>query len=152
MAKFAEGTGVSAEKSKVEIERILSRYGASQYMSGYNGNIAIIVFVAHNRQVKFELKLPQLSDFSGQRRGRGSRSSPQLAYDAEVRRLWRALALAIKAKLEVVASGISSFEQEFLANIVLPSGQTMGEWSVVALDQVYSGQNLPPLLGSGDMK
>ena len=152
MAKYATGTTVSAEKSKVEIEQTLNRYGATRFMSGYDGNKAIIVFEAHNRQVKFELILPAVSQFSGSRRGRGSRSSPQVKHDAEVRRLWRALALAIKAKLEVVASGIATFESEFLANIVLPSGKTMGEWSEVALEQVYSGQPLPPLLGSGEPK
>lgn len=144
MAKYAAGTTVSAEKSKVEIERILMRYGASSFMTGYFANIAVVMFEVHGRRIKFELKLPKQDDFKARRR-----SSSQKQYEAEVKRLWRALALAIKAKLEVVSSGISSFEEEFLANIVLPSGQTVGQWSELALDEVYSGQELPPLLGTG---
>ena len=41
------------------------------------------------------------------------------------RQRWRALNLAIKAKLEAVESGIVTFDQEFLAHIVGPSGQTV---------------------------
>jgi hypothetical protein len=37
--------------------------------------------------------------------------------EAETRRRWRALALAIEAKLEVVDTGIASFEHEFGMNI-----------------------------------
>jgi hypothetical protein len=39
------------------------------------------------------------------------------AMEAETRRRWRALALAIEAKLEVVDTGIASFEHEFGMNI-----------------------------------
>ena len=42
------------------------------------------------------------------------------AHEQERRRLWRALLLNIKAKLEAVESGISVFDEEFMAHIVLP--------------------------------
>lgn len=145
MAKYAAGTTVGAEKSKVEIERILVRYGASSFMTGYFATTAVVMFEAHGRRIKFELKLPKIEDFRARRR-----SSAQSQHEAEVRRLWRALALAIKAKLEVVASGISTFEQEFLANIVLPDGSTVGSWAEVAVEQAYLGGKMPPLLGSGE--
>ena len=38
------------------------------------------------------------------------------------------LLLVIKAKLEAVASGISTIEKEFLADIVMPDGSTVNEW------------------------
>jgi response regulator RpfG family c-di-GMP phosphodiesterase len=50
----------------------------------------------------------------------------QAVNDAETRRRWRCLAMVIKAKLEVVASGISSFEEEFLAHVMLYDGRTVG--------------------------
>lgn len=46
--------------------------------------------------------------------------------EKETRRRWRALGLIIKAKLEAVASGVVSFESEFLCQLLLPSGGTVG--------------------------
>ena len=40
----------------------------------------------------------------------------------------RALLLIIRAKLEAVESGITTLEIEFLANILLPDGGTVGQW------------------------
>ncbi len=49
------------------------------------------------------------------------------AWEQGCRQRWRALALAIKAKLEAVECGIVTFDQEFLAHIVGPDGRTVGE-------------------------
>jgi hypothetical protein len=38
------------------------------------------------------------------------------------------LLLIIRAKLEAVESGITTLESEFLANILLPDGGTVGQW------------------------
>ncbi len=59
----------------------------------------------------------------------GTERQAQEAYEAEVRRRWRALAAVIKAKLVAVEDNISTMEQEFLAYVVLPNGQTLGEWA-----------------------
>ena len=48
-------------------------------------------------------------------------------YEQAVRQRWQALALVIKAKLEAVESGIAVFEDEFMANIVLPGGRLVSE-------------------------
>jgi hypothetical protein len=65
--------------------------------------------------------------------------------DAATRQRWRALVLVLKAKLEAVASGISTVESEFLAGIVLPNGMTLGQAVLPRLsDAVSSGRLLPP--------
>lgn len=43
----------------------------------------------------------------------------KLVQTPEHRRRWRALLLGIKAKLEYVQSGIATFDEEFLAHIVI---------------------------------
>ena len=58
MAKYAENTTVSSAASRDEIERTLIRFGASQFVYGWQDNAAVIGFVAHGRQVKFTLPLP----------------------------------------------------------------------------------------------
>lgn len=144
---FAKGTKVSIEKSQAEIQKMVTRYGATHYVSGITPQAAVIMFEAHNRRVKFILPLPKLDDV---KRWKNAKLKEE-AFRSEQRRLWRAFALVIKAKLEAVESKVSSFESEFLAQIVDPgSGRTIGEVAIPALVNAYErGQKMPPLLGVG---
>ena len=148
--RYAENTQVSSEKSRAEIERTLSRYGASGFMYGWNQNSAVVVFQAYSRQVKFILEMPDRNnrDFTHTPSRGTKRSSAQIeaAYEQCVRQRWRALALVIKAKLEAVESGITCFEDEFMAHIVLPSGETVGGWLRPQIEKAYSTGHMPKLL------
>lgn len=156
---YAKGTTVPIERSKGEIERLLMRYGAEGCASGWDRHKATIMFKANGRLVRFELPLPDPNDaqftvkmYGG--RPTSKRRSPieaQKLWDDEVKRLWRALALVIKAKLEAVQSGVSEFEREFLAYVVLPGGKTVGDWAKPQLERAYKNQaGLPALLPGGD--
>lgn len=147
--KYAEKTSVPVDRSKSEIEKTLTAYGATGFMYGTTPNQAVIMFRASSRLVKFVLPLPDSSDpqFLRTERGRARRSSkvPE-AFDQEVRRRWRALSLAIKAKLEAVSTGITQFDEEFLAHIVLPGGRTVAEEAIPRISQAYaSGKDVPLL-------
>jgi len=147
MTQFASTTIVPVEKSRAEIERTIIRYGAGSFMSGFHDNKAVIQFIMKNRQVRFLMNLPERSQFL--RDGRNHvRSSAKVdeAVDQATRQRWRALLLVLKAKLESVESGISTFEQEFLSNIVLPNGQTAGDWLIPQIKIVYDRGIMPPLL------
>lgn len=155
---YAKGTEVPVDRSRAEIEHLLKRYGADQFASGWELNRAIIGFRCNERFVRFVLTLPSQTDKAfthALRRGASwARPRPKAAaaaaYDAELRRLWRALALVIKAKLEAVESGIATFENEFMAHIVLPGGKTVGEQVRPQIEQAYkSGKAMPLLLGAG---
>jgi hypothetical protein len=65
-------------------------------------------------------------------------------YEKATRQRWRALALVIKAKLEAVESGITIFEDEFLAHIVLPDGSTAGDWMRPQIAKAYDKNKMPP--------
>jgi hypothetical protein len=67
--------------------------------------------------------------------------------EKETRRRWRCLVITIKSKLECVENGIATFEQEFLAHIVLPGGRTMGQVAIPQIETSYKENKLPPLLG-----
>jgi hypothetical protein len=151
MGIYARETVVPAERSKAEIEATLRRYGADQFVSGWKQHVAVIGFVMRDRQVRFTLPLPQLSEFGKNAAGAmRSHGSQQAAYEQAVRQRWRALALAIKAKLECVESGIATFEEEFMAHIVMPNGMTAGEWLVPQIAEAYDKKKMPPLLmGAG---
>jgi hypothetical protein len=63
------------------------------------------------------------------------------------RRLARALLLVLKAKLEAVASGVSIFDDEFLANIVMPDGKLVASHVRPRLAAAYANSgDMPALL------
>lgn len=130
---FAEGTSVPVGKTRAEIETLVTRYGAGRFASGWDkDNKAAISFTANGRLVRFTLQL--VDDETAKKktpRRHSWQSVTEVQWrkwkDAETRRLWRCLLLAIKAKLEVVASGIATFDEEFLAHIVTPENVTVYE-------------------------
>lgn len=147
---YAEGTTVSVEKSKAEIEATLARYGAAEFASGWNQDQAMIGFQCRGKFVRFILPLPKRDDkrFT-HTAGRNLPRTPAESYKAweqACRQRWRALALCIKAKLEAVESGITTFEDEFLAHIVMPNGETIGHWMAPQLEQIQQSKQMPRLL------
>lgn len=150
MAKYAAGTSVSPADSRLEIEKVLTRYGAQSFMYGWEHGRAALAFHAHGVQVRFLLPMPDPDSreftHTPKRKQRRSNDAAQEAYEQAVRQRWRALVLVIKAKLEAVESGIVTFEDEFLAHIVLPSNTTVGQWVGPQLNEVYGSGQMPSLL------
>lgn len=149
MSGYATGTEVSVERSEAEIRSLLRRYGASEFVLGERPREALLGFRANNRNIRFVLPLPAPGDkeFAPTRRTqRGERAYRESHCAAEHRRRWRSLGLVIKAKLEAVASGITTFEDEFLAHIVLPGGQTVSEIVRPAIADAYDKGYVVPLL------
>lgn len=123
-ARFAASTVVAASKSKMEIEELLRKYGATEFSGGWINSQAAIQFVASGRRVRFIVPMPTDADVPKEltQDWRWSATKTTAWVAQEERRRWRCLLLAIKAKLTVVESGISTFEAEFLAHVVLPDG------------------------------
>lgn len=129
---YAENTTVPVSKSRIEIEELIRKHGAGQFASGYSGNKVMIGFTANKRQVRFIVEVPE---------GSTDKKTEQLE-----RQRWRALLLVIKAKFEAIESGVSCFDDEFMAHIVLPDGSTVGEYMQPQIEQSYSTGNMPALL------
>ena len=153
MSRYAANTTVKSEASRNEIERTLVRYGAEAFSYGWDGNKAVIQFVADGRQVRFVLPLPDRNapQFTRTETGRPRvATAANLEYEKAIRQRWRALALVVKAKLEAVAAEIVTFEEEFLSHLVLPSGQTVYESVHNDVHELYESGSLRPLaIGSG---
>jgi hypothetical protein len=132
MSRYANETAVSVEKTKAELERLLAKYSARQFVSGWDENQAVIGFVMCGRAIRFRLPLPDKGseEFSRTPSGRRVRSKAvaEKAWEQACRSRWRALLLVVKAKLEAVECCISTFETEFMAWTVLPGdGRTVAE-------------------------
>lgn len=144
MTRYAANTTVKVEKSRAEIEATLVRYGASSFAYGWDQRGAMIAFAVavdegQQRQVRFHLPLPARDEkqFTHHSQGERTASAAEGLWEQACRQRWRALALVVKAKLEAVESGIMTFEEEFLSYIVLPEGQTVGEWVGPQLEDAY---------------
>jgi hypothetical protein len=148
--KFARETNVSTESSRAEIERTLRKYGATDmaYMSGQR--TAAFMFKLNERTVRFVMEMPDPSAAEfwrtpGRKLDR-SVDAASKAWEQACRQKWRALALAIKAKLEAVESGIACFEDEFMAHIVMPDNRTVGEHVRPRIAQAYATGGVPRLM------
>jgi hypothetical protein len=146
---YAQDTEVSIERSKAEIERMIQKFGAHRFMSGSDSGMAAIGFQIKNKQVRFILPLPDRSEKQFQRTPHGRRQRTQdeayRAWEQACRSRWRALYLTIKAKLEAIETGITTFEAEFLAHFVLPSGQTFGDYAIPMLEDAAATGQMPAL-------
>ena len=153
--RYAENTTVPVIKSRGEIERLLFKHKCSQFSTGVDNeqHRAVVQFKAYNRFVRFEIQLPNPSDkeFRNDRHGWvRTATAIQKAVEQAERQRWRALLLVIKAKLESVENDIATFEDEFLAHIVLPNRQTVGQVVRPLIEQAYASGSVPErMLGDG---
>jgi hypothetical protein len=150
VSRYAENTSVPVEKSRAEIEATLQRYGAESFAYGWDQLRALIEFAHLGRRIRFVLPLPDKSSdefiFTPAKRYERTPEEALKAWEQACRQRWRALALAIKAKLEAVEAGITTFEDEFMAHIVLPDGSTFGTWAKPQIEKVYELNEMPALL------
>lgn len=145
--KYASNTKVSSDKSKIEIERILNKYGAIGFIYGTVDSKSTIMFEMNGKRIRFDMPLPSPKDslYSSRGRKRTNTSAIQ-AHEQSIRQKWRALSLCIKAKLESVESGITTFEEEFFAHILMPNNRTVGQNLIPQLDKMYESGKVPQLL------
>lgn len=151
MAGYAANTSVGIDKTRAEIENALRKYGAGKFSSGWDedAGIAFVAFHCRDRVVRFTVPLPKPTEQKFTHTARGKRRVASQAaeeYEQAKRSVWRRLLLVIRAKLESVESGIESFEDSFLAQIVTPTGETMGTWAKRELALAYNSGEMPNTL------
>jgi len=136
-SRYAEGTEVPVERSKAELDRILSKHGAGQrgILDDDVAGRAIVMFALEGRQYRIDVPLPSKKEFRAERQ-----------HEQRVRERWRALILMVKAKLELCALGVSTVEREFLADLVLPDGQRVHAALMTGIRKAYETGTMPPLL------
>jgi hypothetical protein len=136
MRRYAEGTSVEVASSRQEIERLVTKHGATAFMSAWQADRYVVIFEMRGKRLRFDVPAPDPKKYRDDKK-----------WKAEERRRWRALLLILKAKLEIVASGDADFESEFLSQIALPNGNTVGSMVLPQLEAMLRGEKMPPLLG-----
>ncbi len=148
--RYAQNTEVNTDKSKAEIERILARYGASEFLQGWDQFKAVLAFRMCGLMIRLEMPLPDRGseEFTLTPTRKWERTPEESAktYEQAIRQRWRALALVVKAKLEAIDLGITTFEEEFLANIVLPDNSRVGDFMLPQVATTYENGQMPKML------
>jgi len=139
MGKYAKNTSVPIERSKTEIERTLIRYGAEEFFYGTSLRGSGIGFKYKGRVIKMNVPMPDRKKYSANQSGETKWMQVQ-------RQLWRVLLLALKAKLELVDSGLTTFEDEFLAQTCLPGGGTISQHLQPQIETMVKTGKMPDLL------
>ena len=128
---YASRTKVPADKTRMEIERLVKKYGAKGFASGWHEGTARVQFFAHGRHVRFTVATAN-------------------ATGVQERERWRALLLLVKAKLVAVDGKIATFEEAFVGDIVLPeTGKTVWESGREPLQLANAQNKAVPLLPGG---
>ncbi|MBN2560271.1 MAG: hypothetical protein JXQ75_05010 [Phycisphaerae bacterium] len=146
MPRYANETTVNVERSQGQIKDTLRRYGVEDFgvlERSKEAAIEFIVPVESGGRIPIRITVPlpdrDAEEFAVSDAGR--RRKPEAAYRAweqAVKQRWRALLLAIKAKLEAVETGISTIEVEFMPFIVLGNGETLGQQLLPKLEVAAS--------------
>jgi len=134
---YAENTKVTVERSKAAIEKLLFKYGATNYLYGMESGKALIMFIMDGRHIKMVLDLPVRED---------DNVSGVKAYNQMHKQKWRALYIVLKAKLIAIEEKIATLEDEFLPYTVLPDGRTVSEFINPQIDQAYLDGKMPKML------
>lgn len=153
---YAKGTTVPVSRSKSAIEDLLRKHGATMLLVGEDlrSGRAFVAFRIAERNVRMDVPLPLATDRSiTHRRASGAKlverteSDKRAAYERSCRERWRVVWLVTKAKLEAIALGHSSVEREFLYDIQLANGQTLGKMLESGrLDRTLGVASSAPLL------
>ena len=140
MTRFAATTSVPIDRSQSEIQRTLTKYGATEFMFGQGVDFYFVAFQFKQRAIKIRIDAPPRTI------KRDSWSKEMVAnpkFDQLLKQKFRCLLLIIKAKLEAVESGIVTVEQEFMPYLVMADGRAAWEHSLPMIQAAYAEGRLP---------
>jgi hypothetical protein len=143
---YGKDTEVPFERSIAEIIGLLRKAGADQIGQMESRDSFTIQFTLSDRMVRFRVHFPSPDEIETMR---GPRQDASRVADQWRKQRGRALLLVIKAKLESVHSDVETFEEAFLANVVLADGSTLYERVREPIAIEYkTGKPSPLLLGA----
>lgn len=129
---YAARTDVPTGRSRDAITALLRKHGAGSIAVLDDPKRISLAFVLADRNIRFTVPL----------RAKSSKT----ATEQDERSRWRALLLVVRGRLESVETGISTFEEAFLANVVLPDGSTVAEQTAPSIAEAYALGAAVPLL------
>ncbi len=119
-------------------------------MYGWEATVAFVAFRYEAWNIQLRVPMPPKEDFTYTPTGQARHQSTIDKEHAQaLRQRWRALHLVIQAKFEAIDCGITTFEEEFLAHIVTPTGLTVGQYALPKLKEAIETGKMPKALIAG---
>lgn len=117
-------TDINIEKSKIQTNELLKKFGVSGIQWTWVDNIEILRFIHDfeiegvKHQIGYEIQIPEMGIKKGSAYEKRLERNDKQAY----RIVWHVL----KARFVAVESGLKTFEEEFLSDIIykLPDGRS----------------------------
>ncbi len=106
---YAKGTTVSVSKSREAIARLIERFGVGNLATGVMAGRDFVMFDHDGQTYRFMIE-------------------PEDDEDEKMRK-WRCLVLYVRAALVVVDEGVRDLDSVFLADRILPNGQSWGDYA-----------------------
>ena len=136
---YAERTEVPIEKSIAEAVSLVKRAGAARIMQYEEPGHFVLQFELGGRLIRFSVGLPAIEEMPG-KDGRGmpiALTARMKKQNQAHRQRARALLLVIKAKIESVESKVETFEEAFLAHVVMADDRTVYERIAAPIAREY---------------
>lgn len=130
MPRYAERTSVPVGQSQEAVKRILRGAGSDQIAVYEAAEKSAVAFRVDGRFYRITVPI----------------DAGRPGAEQEERRAWRLLLLLLKAKLEAVKEGATTIEREFLADMLMPDGSTVAEWTAHPLALAYQKGEMPSQL------
>ena len=128
--RYAARTEVSSSQSQAEVKEMLKRAGSDRISVYEDREQSSVAFSMHERFYRITVPM-----------------KAKVANPAQEERVsWRLVVLMVKAKLEAVAQGATTFEREFLADMLMPDGRTVYETTREPLRLAYESGKMPTSL------
>lgn len=105
---YAKGTTVSVKESRDHISRLIERFAVNNLAAGVMGGQDFVMFDHGGQTYRFTVD--------------------PVDNEPEYRRRWRVLVLHVKTSLVIVDEGVRDFDTVFMADRILPNGQSWGEY------------------------
>jgi hypothetical protein len=131
--RYAEDTIVPVSRTQDEIKVALRKAGADRFAVYESDGMSSMAFGLPGGMFRITVPIDPAAKNPAQ----------------DARRAWRLLGLLMKAKLEAVREGATTIEREFLADMLLPDGSTVGEWATDQLRLSYESGKMPATLMIG---
>lgn len=132
---YAERTDVPVAQTIAEIRKLVERTGHSQFQYGEMEDRLVVGF-SGERMVRIIVPFGPRPDAARDRS----------KWEQAKRSKARALLLTIKARIESVTAGIETFEEAFLAHVLMPKGLRVGDMTRAPIEAAYRSGEQPPTL------
>jgi hypothetical protein len=145
---YAENTEIAVEKSMSEIVGMIRNAGAERIAQVEEPGTVAIQFFLRERMLRFRVALPAwdtMPKWNGRRELLTDDKRKQMAAQRAKQRA-RALMLVIKAKIESVESGVETFDEAFMPNVVMPDGKTVAQHTLSRIAEGYADGRMPALM------